>query len=135
MLRWLRFNAVGAAGVLVQAGVLAALLGLTDLHYLAATAMAVEAAVLHNFFWHRRWTWSDRPGVQDQQAAAALPMLLRFHSTNGAVSIGGNLLFVWILAGLAGLHPIAANLASIAACSLLNFLLADRVVFITSFRA
>ena len=128
MLRWLRFNAVGAAGVLVQASVLAALVSLARLHYLAATAIAVEAAVLHNFLWHRRWTWSDRPGVR--QAATALPMLLRFHATNGAVSLAGNLLLMWLLAGIVGLHPIAANLCSIAACSLLNFLLSDRLVFV-----
>ena len=23
--------------------------------------IAVEAAVLHNFGWHERWTWRDRP--------------------------------------------------------------------------
>jgi putative flippase GtrA len=34
----------------------------SELHfpYLAATALAVEAAVVHNFFWHERFTWADR---------------------------------------------------------------------------
>ncbi len=126
MRRWLRFQAVSAAGVLVQAGVLAALAGLASLHYLAAAAIAVEVAVLHNFFWHRRWTWADRAGGS---SASTMPLLLRFHLSNGAVSLAGGMLFMWLLAGVAGLPPVAANLVSIAACSLINFVLSDRVVF------
>ncbi len=45
---------------MVPAGVFAALTLLLGPHYLVATALAVEMAVLHNFFWHRRWTWADR---------------------------------------------------------------------------
>jgi putative flippase GtrA len=64
MLRsWVRFNAVGIIGLVVQLLVLAVLLRF-GLHYLAATTMAVEAAVLHNFLWHERWTWSERPVPQ-----------------------------------------------------------------------
>jgi hypothetical protein len=48
--RWVAFNAVGAAGIGLQLGALALLLHVAHLHYLAATALAVEAAVLHNFY-------------------------------------------------------------------------------------
>jgi putative flippase GtrA len=58
--RWAAFNAVGLAGVAVQLACLALLVHAGS-HYLAATALAVEAAVLHNFLWHQRWTWRDRP--------------------------------------------------------------------------
>ena len=51
---------MGLIGFALQLGVLALLLRL-GLHYLAATALAVELAVLHNFAWHERWTWRDRP--------------------------------------------------------------------------
>ena len=53
MVRWLKFNAVGAIGVAVQLSVLAALIQLGT-HYLAATALAVETAVLQNYYWHTR---------------------------------------------------------------------------------
>lgn len=36
----------------VQLAVLAWLVRSLQMHYLPATAIAVEAAVLHNFFWH-----------------------------------------------------------------------------------
>ena len=60
-MRFWRFNAVGVLGFAVQLAVLALLVH-GGVHYLAATAIAVEAAILHNFLWHERWTWADRPG-------------------------------------------------------------------------
>ncbi len=125
--RWLRFNAVGAAGVAVQASMLTVLVSLGGMHYLAATAIAVESAVIHNFLWHWRWTWADRTGPESHGFFVSL---LRFHLGNGLVSLTGNLAFMRLLVGTAGMNPIAANLLSIALCSLLNFLLSDRWVFL-----
>ena len=122
--RWIKFSAVGATGIFVQTATLALLLRVAGLHYLAATALAVEASVLHNFIWHRRWTWKDRP-----QSRAAL-MLLRFNLTSGAMSLAGNLLFMFILVSEARLNAIVANMITIAICSLVNFALSDRFVFV-----
>ena len=47
--RWLKFNLVGAIGIGVQLGALGALTAVMHMPYLIATALAVEAAVLHNF--------------------------------------------------------------------------------------
>ena len=43
--RLFKFSAVGAGGMIVQGATLAVLLRLTGMHYLAATALAVEAAI------------------------------------------------------------------------------------------
>ena len=122
--RWAKFSAVGATGILVQAIALAVFLRLIGLHYLVATALAVEASVLHNFVWHRRWTWRDR------QQLPPLVMFVRFNLTSGALSLGGNLLLMFILVGGMKLNAIIANLITIAICSLVNFTLADRFVFV-----
>ena len=127
-MRWLKFSAVGALGVAVQAGFLALFIYVLSLHYLLATALALEVTLLHNFCWHWKWTWADRRF----RCPAIGSALLRFHLTNGGGSFAGNLLFMRILAGAAGLEPVAANLLSIVLCSLLNFFLADRVVFALS---
>jgi putative flippase GtrA len=121
--RFAKFSAVGAGGVIVQIMTLSVLLRVGGMHYLAATALAVEASVLNNFVWHRRWTWADRPG-----SSPAL-VLLRFNATNGAMSLIGNLAVMFILVSGLKLNPYAANLITIAICSLVNFALADRVVF------
>jgi putative flippase GtrA len=124
--RWLMFNLVGAIGIVVQLAVLWILNGLLKLDYLPATALAVEAAVLHNFIWHERFTWADRASVTRRQA---LLRLLHFNFTTGAVSILGNLVLMRVLVGQAHLPALPANLISIAGCSLANFLLSEYLVF------
>jgi putative flippase GtrA len=130
--RWLKFNLVGAIGIVVQLAVLGILNGLLKLDYLPATALAVEAAVLHNFLWHERYTWADRASLTRRQA---LLRLLHFNLTTGAISILGNLLLMRMLVGQAHLPSLPANLISIAGCSLVNFLVSDTLVFRASERA
>ena len=63
-----RFNVVGLGGFLLQLGTLALLTRVFGWHYAAATAVAIEAAILHNFIGHSRWTWADRrPAGQKQR--------------------------------------------------------------------
>ena len=121
-----RFYAVGAVGIGVQLAALAIFKSGLGLGYLTATALAVEAAILHNFFWHEHWTWVDRIG---SLPAGRGSRLVRFHLTNGAVSILGNLALMQALVGRLHVPYLAANAIAIALCSLLNYLAADRLVF------
>ena len=125
-LRWLKFNFVGAIGIAVQLGVLELLARGLHLHYLAATALAVETAVLHNFLWHERFTWKDRAGGPKRATAMRL---LRFHLGNGLVSIGGNLVLMRLLVGTLHWKLLIANGVTIAVCSLLNFAASEWFVF------
>ena len=127
--RWLAFNAVGAAGVVLQLAVVAVLVHGWGVHYLLATGVAVEAAILHNFVWHQRWTWRDRP-VPSRRAAAE--RLARFHLLNGAVSLAGNLTAMAALTGALQMDPVPANMIAIAACSFVNFALSHTLVFRTA---
>ena len=123
--RWLKFNLVGAIGIGVQ---LAMLWMLTNLGfgYLLATGLAVEAAVLHNFIWHERFTWTERCGAG---IGPTFERLVRFNLTTGVVSIGGNLLFMRLFVGGAHLRPMLANMISIVICSIVNFAVSDHWVF------
>ncbi len=128
---FVRFSLVGAIGIAVQLAVLE-LLRRAGVQYLLATAIAVEAAILHNFVWHERYTWRDRAVSSTR---GRLLRLLRFHLTNGAVSLLGNVLLMrWLVGGM-HLPVLPANLAAITACWLLNFVLSDRVVFLPTRRA
>src|SRR6266852_8221169 len=125
MIHFIRFNVVGVLGFALQSGALFALTHREHpLGYLAATAAAVELAVLNNFVWHQRWTWSDRPS---STTGETLRRLAKFNITNGLVSILGNLAFMSVLVGRLGLAIVLANLISVLGCSLLNFVLADRI--------
>jgi putative flippase GtrA len=124
--RWIVFNAVGAVGAVVQLGVLAGLDRIWHLHYLCATGMAVEAAILHNFIWHQRWTWHDRPATSIHDQAIRLA---RFHLLNGGISLTGNLALMAFFTGTLHLDPLAANLVAIVSCAVANFAASDALVF------
>lgn len=123
--RWLVFNIVGAGGLVVQLASLWALRSGLGLHYLVAAPVAIGLAIAHNFLWHARWTWADRPASRWE----LVRRLARFSMTNGAISILGNLALMAALVELTGMHYLLANLLSVAACSLANFALATLVVF------
>ena len=128
VIHFVRFNVVGVIGFVLQAS---ALFVLTHspyrVGYLVATVTAVELAVLHNFVWHQFWTWKDRPSTT---IGEALRRLLRFNITNGAVSLVGNLICMSFLVGVVRLPIVVANILSVIACSICNFLLADRIAFV-----
>ncbi len=116
--RFLAFNIVGLGGVVVQLLSLSAFVAM-HVHYMPATAAAVALSVVHNFVWHRVWTWRDRGGA----------MFARFVVTNGGVSLAGNLGVMLTLVSGAGVPPVAANFVAIGVCGLLNFWLGDAFVF------
>jgi len=126
LLRWLKFNAVGAIGMVVQLTALALLRSWLNLDYLLATGVAVEITVMHNFLWHERFTWADR---QPGRPIQSLFRFAKFNASNGAVSIVGNLAMMWLLVVQVKLNYVASNVCGIAACSVANFLLGDRFVF------
>lgn len=124
--RYWRFNFVGILGFLLQLAVLTALTRLFALPYLVATILAVESALLHNFAWHERYTWHDRG---DPTLRLRLRRLVMFHAANGVVSLGGNLLLMWLLVGMFAWNVLLANTVSVIACSIVNFYLGDAKVF------
>jgi putative flippase GtrA len=119
--RFVRFNAVGVLGFGVQLAVLTALVR-AGWPVLPATLAGVEAALLHNFIWHERWTWSD------VRAGTRAGRLSRFHATNGVISLAGGAAITAALVEAA--VPLAlANLAAALACAGANFAAAHLIVF------
>ncbi len=122
-IRWWKFNAVGAMGIIVQLVTLAVLKSGFGANYITATILAVEAAVIHNFLWHELYTWADR------ESTARLIRFAKFNLGNGLISILGNVALMRVLVGAIGLNYFLASAISIATCSLLNFVVSDRLVF------
>ena len=127
--RWVKFNAVGALGFCIQLSALWFFIVALKLTSLVATALAVETAVVHNFAWHQFLTWKAR---SSEKRYDWLKRLFAFNLTNGAVSLAGNLFFAWLIVGRQRIWLLAANLFAIAVCSLINFVLSDRLIFRTA---
>ena len=123
-IRWGKFNLVGAIGMVVQLGSLALFSRWSPGHYLFASAAAVELTLLHNFAWHLHYTWRDRRGHSRIHA-----QLLRFHLSNGLVSMLGNLALMRVLIHEAHVPLLTSNFIAILCCSIVNFLLGNDWVF------
>ena len=129
-LRWLKFNFVGALGIVVQLASLTLLVSGLGVAYLPATAAAVETAILHNFIWHERFTWKDRTTDAGHRRVRDVAMrLVRFHAGNGVISLVGNLALMRLLVGAWHMKYLLANGITIAMCSLLNFVASEWFVF------
>jgi putative flippase GtrA len=123
IVRWGKFNLVGAVGMAVQLGALALINHVASGHYMLATAAAIEITLLHNFVWHLHYTWRDRfptlnaksafrMGHPDDRRALA-GHLIRFHLSNGLISLVGNLAMMPLLVESARISVVAANTIAI----------------------
>jgi putative flippase GtrA len=130
LVRWLKFNAVGAMGVGVQLTALTLLVRVAGLSVVVGTGLAVETAIIHNFAWHRGWTWADRVGARRAGGAIeALGVLFKFNLSTGMVSLVGNMFLMHLLVTTSRLGLLTANLVTIGICSVVNFAVSDRFVF------
>jgi putative flippase GtrA len=128
--RLARFSFVGSIGIGVQVLVLAALTAI-GMDYLLSSILAVESAILHNFIWHQHFTWRDRSSV----SANTVRRVLRFHLSNGLISLVGTMLLMILFTGHLHFSVLPANLISISICAVVNFAVSDRWVFATDSRA
>jgi putative flippase GtrA len=124
IIRWGRFNLVGAMGMAVQLSALTLFNRWTGGHYLLSSAAGVEFALMHNFVWHLRYTWRDR-----RNDCTRVNQLVRFHLSNGLISMAGNIALMRMLVDKARLPVLAANVIAILCCSIANFCMGDNWTF------
>ena len=89
-----KFNLVGMLGAALQLLLLYLLTKGFHMSAVAATPVAVEIVVLHNWAWHERFTWRDR---QCKGIRQRITRLLRFHASNGLTSLAGNTVLAYCL--------------------------------------
>jgi putative flippase GtrA len=123
--RWFKFQAVGAAGTCVQLAGLFAFKECLGMGVGLATAAAVEIAILHNFWWHRGWTWA-RPG---RQPSPVLLQLVQYNLTVSLASLISNVLLTGLYLRILPVHYLVANLMAIGTLGLVNFLMGELIIF------
>ena len=124
LIRWLKFNLVGALGAGVQLASLSILNRSWPGNYLMTSSVALELTLLHNFVWHLHYTWRDRRDASSWQRRC-----IQFHYSSGIVSLIGNLGLMRVLVRDAHLPVVLANLLAILCCSLVNFYVGSRWTF------
>jgi putative flippase GtrA len=130
--RFGRFSLVGLVGATLQLLLISLFAKCLRMPMVAATPLAVELVLLHNFAWHERFTWRDRGFESLRQTAIRL---CRFHAANGLISLLGNTGLLYSLVDRLNAPVLPSTIAAILVCSLPNFFLADRWVFSAPVRA
>jgi dolichol-phosphate mannosyltransferase len=110
--RFSKFLVVGAAGVLVNSVLLVLFYQVAHVPLVVASALAVEASIIHNYIWNDRWTfartsWSSR-------------RLVKFN----AVGLAGLVIataILWMLVTHLGIAYVLANLVGIGTATIWNF--------------
>lgn len=118
--RFARFGAVGISGVLINTGILWALVTVFGVHHLIAAGISSEVSILTNFVLNDRWTFGDH--------SAEISYLRRGAHYN-AVALCGMVFSLGVLAVLVdafGLYYLVANLIAIGAATVSNYLLNTR---------
>jgi putative flippase GtrA len=124
MIRWGKFNLVGGIGMVVQLAAFAFFNRLLADHFLYASIAAIELTLLHNFVWHSQYTWRDR-----RDDATRFRKLVRFHLSNGLISMIGNLALMHMLVERARVPLLLSNVVAILCCSIANFCLGNKWAF------
>ncbi|MFO8040115.1 MAG: glycosyltransferase family 2 protein [Sodalinema sp.] len=117
--RFLRFGLVGLTGVVVDLAVFYVLRERWQLGLTRSAMLSAEVAILNNFYWNDRWTFSDL----SRQQRGWRKQLKRFLKFN-IVCLAGlilNVLIVNILFNLLGVNDYLSKLLAIALVTLWNF--------------
>jgi putative flippase GtrA len=113
--RILKFACVGCIGVGINTGGLYIFSRWLGLPLVAASAIAVELAVISNYFLNARWTFAAR--------AASFKRFGKFNLAS-LLGLGLNVMIVWLLVRL-GIYFLAANLFGIMAGFASNYALSS----------
>jgi len=120
-----RFCLVGASGVLVNLAVFQGAL-MSGAPLLPASAAAFVVAATSNFFLNRAWTFGGSPSREGTGIR-----WVKFLGSSVA-GLAANLAALYLLAGWLGLWYLLAQLAGIAAGTILNFHISRTWVFRTA---
>jgi putative flippase GtrA len=119
---------VPALGAVVQALVVVAATW-AGCSPVTATILGIEAAILHNFAWHDRWTWGDRPRPESRVAR-----LVRYNLAMAGTSLLVGAAVTWMVVAGFGWSVLPANAVAVAVAALANYVTSDRVIFRTDQR-
>ncbi len=125
--RFGRFSLVGLMGAVLQLTLVSLLTRYFGGLSAAATLVAVEITLLHNFLWHERFTWRNQ-GPKKLSAAGPTTVAVSRRQRPGLV---GRQYDPDVLSGRERLKApvLPTAIGAIVVCSLANFLVADRWVY------
>ncbi len=111
---------------MVNTGVLYLMKGVLGIPLIPASMIAIELAIVHNFIWHRNWTWKKR--IADKPEPF-FKQLLVYNTATGLVDILVNVSLLWILTTFFGVYYLIANVIGMIMGPVIKFWLNEKVIF------
>lgn len=108
-----RFLLVGVIGYALNLATFAVQVHVLDMGYGLAAAISNLLALVHNFWWHRHWTFEARHGAADRQA-------VRFVAVSAGAFVFA-LVVLHVLVDVAGLPKVLSQALAVAATAPFNF--------------
>jgi dolichol-phosphate mannosyltransferase len=124
--QFIKFGIVGGSGVVVNAGLFRLFFKYGGLDYRVASIIAIEIAIINNFFWNYLWTFRER---RTKSFRDMLYALVRFNVSSGLTALVVNWGILVLLKEMLGMYEEGANLIGIAAGTLANFLMSHLWAF------
>ena len=111
----IKFGIVGGSGIVVNMGLLFVLTRFLSVRLEIASAIAIEASILSNFFLNNLWTFKKR-----NTHVPFWSRLFRYHLVTGLAGIV-NYLILLLLVKTLGWHDMLSNLIGIAIGTIINY--------------
>jgi dolichol-phosphate mannosyltransferase len=121
--RILKFSVVGAAGVLINMGLLYLLTEFFHIVYIISSIFAIELSIICNFLLNDIWTWSERKKKRFSRR------FIQYHISAGITAFLANWLLLIFLTEVVGIYYLISNLSGIGVGMLSNFILNDLWTF------
>lgn len=123
--RFISFTFVGISGIFVNSAILYYAKEYLYVPIPIASLIAIQIAIINNFVWNHRFTWTDR----DMKGIKAIRIgLIRFTLVSW-IAGGLNWVILLLLHHYVGIHYLLANLIAIFVASILNYFLNDLWTF------
>lgn len=95
---------------------------------LVSGALAIEAAIIHNFVWYYFWTWNDRVVYTFKDF---FELLFKYNVLTAIIDFVVRLSILWVLTEYYGVHYIISDIAGMFVAPLFKYLANDSYVFNT----
>ncbi len=112
---FIKYCVVGTSGVLINLGFYLVFTRVLGMEPMSASPVAIEIAILFNFFLNHLWTFKIRRSV-----GRLRKKFVKFHLVAGASGVLNYLVFLVLFRSL-GINDILANLAGIAVGTIFNY--------------
>lgn len=122
------FQFIGWIGTLVNLALLWLFYDVLGWSLLISGALAIEAAIVHNYVWYYFWTWSDRV---DYTVRDFCVLLFKYNVLTAFVDFVIRLSILWVLTEYFGVHYLISDIIGMCITPLFKYLVNDFYIFKT----